>query len=155
MCERPDCLGRFFGLLGDFRSRALDVVLCFLDLDKMTRQTPPTAAQKMARTRRVSARVKPAAALRPNIFAMSMFPPSYVPMFPGLNTPSKIDQLGQSFDCKRGEEANLGAHEPQDQIDFQESPHRGMLDSDAKLPQNAPRCVVIKVKQLVLHGMNQ
>jgi hypothetical protein len=36
----------------------------------------PTAAQKMARARRHNANVNPAVPATPNIFAMSMFPPS-------------------------------------------------------------------------------
>ena len=66
--------------------------------------------------------------MRPNIFAISMFPPSYVPTFPGFTTPTHVHQLGQGFKYKSAEEPNFDSHQPQNQIHLQYVPYHGMPD---------------------------
>src|SRR5271167_323606 len=65
----------------------------FLERVSNTKQMAPTAAQKKDRNRLDTPKANPVALLKPNILPISMVPPSYVPMFPGLKLPRTFTTL--------------------------------------------------------------
>src|SRR5208283_952917 len=60
---------------------------------RKTRHAPPTTVQKKARNRLATANAIAVELLKPKILPMSMFPPSYVPIFPGLKLPTAFTSL--------------------------------------------------------------
>ncbi len=65
----------------------------FLARVRKTRQRPPTTVQKNARKRLANANAIAVEPLRLKILPISMFPPSYVPIFPGLKLPIAFTSL--------------------------------------------------------------